>query len=105
VDAANNAWLLRRLAGAPEARRRAQYRCVLVLLRHRGALSEVFEGACAGTITTGPRGDGGFGYDPYFLSDDLGLTFGEAGAAEKDRVSHRGRAWRALLDALATRPL
>jgi XTP/dITP diphosphohydrolase len=100
IDAANNAELLRRLRGAPDARRRAQYRCVLVLLREPGAVPEVFEGVCAGRILEAPRGDGGFGYDPLFLSDDLGRTFGEATAAEKDAVSHRGRALRALADAL-----
>ena len=105
VDAANNAYLLRRLAGATDARRRARYRCVLVLLRHRHALPETFEGNATGVITTEPRGDGGFGYDPYFLSDDLGRTFGEASAEEKDGVSHRGRACRALLAALAAHPL
>jgi XTP/dITP diphosphohydrolase len=97
IDAANNAELLRRLAGAPPERRRAQYRCVLVLLRAPGARPEVFEGSCAGTILDAPRGDGGFGYDPYFLSDDLGVTFAEATAEEKDAVSHRGRALQALL--------
>lgn len=100
IDAANNAELLRRLRGAPDARRRARYRCVLVLLREPGAVPEVFEGVCAGRILEAPRGHGGFGYDPLFLSDDLGRTFGEATAAEKDAVSHRGRALRALADAL-----
>lgn len=97
VDAANNAELLRRLAGAPAERRRARYRCVLVLLRAQGARPEVFEGSCTGTILEEPRGSGGFGYDPYFLSDDLGITFGEATDAAKDEVSHRGRALAALL--------
>lgn len=105
ADAANNEFLLSRLAGAAEARRRARYRCALVLLRSRNALPETFEGACTGVITTGPRGEGGFGYDPLFLSDDLEKTFGEATDEEKDRVSHRGRAFGALLDALAAHPL
>jgi len=100
IDAANNAELRRRLRGASDERRRARYRCVLVLLREPGAVPEVFEGVCAGRILETPRGDGGFGYDPLFLSDDLGRTFGEATAAEKDAVSHRGRALRALADAL-----
>jgi XTP/dITP diphosphohydrolase len=100
VDAANNAELLRRLAGAPENRRRARYRCVLVLLREADAVPEVFEGICTGRILEEPRGRGGFGYDPLFLSDDLDRTFGEATAEEKDAVSHRGRALRALAAAL-----
>jgi len=100
VDAANNAELLRRLGGAPENRRRARYRCVLVLLRQADAVPEVFEGTCTGRILEEPRGSGGFGYDPLFLSDDLGRTFGEATPDEKDAVSHRGRALQALADAL-----
>ncbi|HET6577187.1 MAG TPA: non-canonical purine NTP pyrophosphatase [Gemmatimonadales bacterium] len=100
VDAANNAELLRRLHGAAEARRRARYRCVLVLLRDAGAVPEVFEGLCTGRILEAPKGTNGFGYDPLFFSDELGRTFGEAGADEKDAVSHRGRALRALADAL-----
>jgi XTP/dITP diphosphohydrolase len=100
VDAANNAELLRRLAGAPEARRRARYRCVLVLLRAPGAIPEVFEGSCGGRILESPSGSGGFGYDPLFWSDDLAKSFGEATAEEEDQVSHRGRALRSLAAAL-----
>jgi XTP/dITP diphosphohydrolase len=100
VEAANNAELLRRLRGAPASRRRAQYRCALVLVRAPGAVPEVFEGRCTGEILEAPRGAGGFGYDPFFLSDDLGKTFGDATSEEKDRVSHRGRALEALIGAL-----
>jgi XTP/dITP diphosphohydrolase len=101
VDAANNAELVRRLAGATGARRSARYRCVLVYLAGPGAIPETFEGTCAGRILEAPRGEGGFGYDPYFFSEELGKTFGEATAEEKDAVSHRGRALRALVEALA----
>jgi XTP/dITP diphosphohydrolase len=100
VDAANNRELLRRLAGATGNRRRAQYRAVLAYLPRPEAPVEILEGRCAGTITTEPRGEGGFGYDPYFLSDDLEKTFGEASAEEKDRVSHRGRALEKLAERL-----
>jgi XTP/dITP diphosphohydrolase len=100
VDAANNAELLRRLRGAPELRRRGRYRCVLVLLRTADAFPEVFEGSCPGRILEEPRGSGGFGYDPLFLSDDLGKTFGEATVEEKDGISHRGRAMAALIEKL-----
>jgi XTP/dITP diphosphohydrolase len=102
VDAANNVELLRRLAGAPEPRRRARYRCVVVLLRAPGAVPEVFEGSCAGRILETPAGGSGFGYDPLFRSDELEKSFGEATPEEKDRVSHRGRALRALAAALAS---
>jgi XTP/dITP diphosphohydrolase len=97
VDQANNAELLRRLAGAPESRRRARYRCVLVLLRSASATPEVFEGVVGGRILEQPRGTGGFGYDPLFLCDDLDKTFGEADGEEKDRVSHRGQALEKLV--------
>lgn len=96
VDAANNAELLRRLAGAPERRRVARYRCVLAFLRTPDAKPAVCHGDCTGRILEAPRGSGGFGYDPVFFSEELGKTFGEATAEEKDRVSHRGRALRAL---------
>jgi XTP/dITP diphosphohydrolase len=104
VDAANNAELVRRLAGAPPERRRARYRCVLVLLRGPGAVPASFEGSCAGRILEHPVGTGGFGYDPYFFSDELQKSFGEATPEEKDRVSHRGRALLSLAAALEQRP-
>lgn len=94
VDAANNAELLRRLQGAPPARRGARYRCVLVYLPAPGSLPEVFEGSCSGHILEAPRGREGFGYDPIFFSDELGRSFGEVEPAQKDEVSHRGRALR-----------
>lgn len=97
LDAANNAELLRRLLGAPASRRRAQYRCVLAYLPSANSVPEFFQGICAGTILESPRGNAGFGYDPLFLSDELGLTFGEAAASEKDGVSHRGRAFQQLI--------
>lgn len=100
VDAANNAELLRRLAGLPEAQRVARYRCVLVFLRAAGAVPLVCYGDCTGRILAEPQGSGGFGYDPLFFSDELGKTFGDASAEEKDAVSHRGRALRAFLQAL-----
>lgn len=100
VDAANNAELLRRLQGATESRRLARYRCVLVYLPQPAAAPQVFEGACRGRILEQPKGRGGFGYDPLFFSDDLGCTFGEATPEQKDGVSHRGRALRALAEVL-----
>jgi XTP/dITP diphosphohydrolase len=100
VDAANNAELLRRLAGLADAQRVARYRCVLIFLRSSGAVPLVCYGDCTGRILEAPKGSGGFGYDPLFFSDELGKTFGEALAEEKDVVSHRGRALRAFLQAL-----
>ncbi len=100
-DAANNALLLRKLEGAPAERRRARYRSVIVFLENPGAIPQTFEGSCAGTILEVPKGRGGFGYDPIFLSDDLGKSFGEAAPDEKHAVSHRGRALRAFVTWLA----
>jgi XTP/dITP diphosphohydrolase len=78
--------------------RRARYVCVVTLARPgREAVSA--RGETAGVLVA-PSGSGGFGYDPAFLSDDLGITFGEASAAAKDGVSHRARALAALLVAL-----
>jgi XTP/dITP diphosphohydrolase len=103
IDAANNAELLRRLAGAPESRRLARYRCVLFYLPSYGAVPTICQGDCTGRILDAPRGTNGFGYDPYFFSDELGKTFGEATDEEKDRLSHRGRALRALAQTLKVR--
>ncbi|HEX7337711.1 MAG TPA: non-canonical purine NTP pyrophosphatase [Gemmatimonadales bacterium] len=100
VDDANNAELTRRLAGVAESKRLARYRCVVVFLRTASAVPTICQGDCTGRILEAPRGTGGFGYDPYFFSDELGKTFGEATAEEKDAVSHRGRALRALGHAL-----
>jgi XTP/dITP diphosphohydrolase len=61
----------------------------------------VVEGVTTGRILVAPSGAGGFGYDPLFWSDDLGMSFGEASADGKGRVSHRGRAVRALIEALS----
>jgi XTP/dITP diphosphohydrolase len=101
VDAANNAELIRRLAGAPEAGRAARYRCVIVFLKSAGEVPTVCQGDCTGRILEAPRGTEGFGYDPLFFSYELGKSFGEATAEEKDAVSHRGRALRAFAHSLA----
>jgi XTP/dITP diphosphohydrolase len=102
-DAANNAELLRRLAGAPEDRRRARYRCVVCFLDRPDGLPHVFEGECLGRILPAPEGTGGFGYDPLFHSEELGRSFGVATPEEKAGVSHRGRAIRAFAEWLESR--
>ena len=101
IDQANNAELLRRLAGAPARKRAARYRCVLVYFARPGANPTVSQGDCSGRILESPRGSGGFGYDPLFFSEELGKTFGEVTPEEKDAVSHRGRALRALARSLS----
>jgi XTP/dITP diphosphohydrolase len=96
-DAANNAELLRRLAELPEADRGARFVCVLAYAPP-GEATRVFRGETRGRILSAPRGADGFGYDPLFLSEDLGITFAEAPAERKHAVSHRGRALESFLD-------
>lgn len=94
-DEANNQLLLERLAGVTWAERGAHYACVLALATpEKQVLTTV--GTVSGRITEEPRGTGGFGYDPLFHLDDLGLTFGEVDALVKNRRSHRARALNAL---------
>jgi len=101
--ARNNALLLERLTGVPEAQRAARYRCVVAYLETPSVVPEIVEAACEGFILSAPRGAGGFGYDPLFFSSDLRMSFGEAPPAAKHRVSHRGRALRALIEVLLRR--
>jgi XTP/dITP diphosphohydrolase len=103
IVAANNALLLDKLAGVPEERRVARYRCVVAFLESPLAKPQLVEATCDGRILTAPRGTAGFGYDPLFFSVDLDMTFGEAPLAAKQRVSHRGRAIRALIEVLLRR--
>ena len=74
---------------------RATARCCL-LFRNQGK-SIVAEGTTSGRLVLPPRGDKGFGWDPVFVPDGETLTYAELPAGEKDRLSHRGRAWRQLL--------
>jgi XTP/dITP diphosphohydrolase len=105
LDAANNALLLEKLAGVPDEKRTARYRCVVAYLESANSPPELVEATCEGRILTAPRGTEGFGYDPLFFSDELQQTFAEASAAAKHRVSHRGRAFRALIEVLLRRHL
>jgi XTP/dITP diphosphohydrolase len=93
--AENNKLLLERLGGVPRGRRGARFRTAVALKVPDGPLF-LAEGMTEGEITGRPRGSGGFGYDPVFLSRDLGRTFAEVSRDEKARVSHRSRALRAL---------
>jgi XTP/dITP diphosphohydrolase len=100
TDAENLAELLRQApAGSPLA-----YVCALAFVEPGGA-EHVVVGRCTGTLAAHPRGDGGFGYDPAFVPDDLGdgRTMAELAPQEKDAISHRGRAARELLAWLAAR--
>ena len=97
--AANNALLLERLRGVPPERRGARFVCAMAF-KAPGAEPRVFVGETRGRILEAPRGAEGFGYDPLFLSDDLQCSFAEADIAAKNRVSHRGRALRQLIEYL-----
>jgi XTP/dITP diphosphohydrolase len=92
----NNRKLLAALAGVPAAVRRARFRCVVALAVPGEPVRSV-EGRTDGVILETPRGDGGFGYDPVFLPDGHERTYAEMDAAEKNAVSHRGKAVRAAV--------
>lgn len=92
-DRDNNALLLQELAGQPESRRGARYRCAMAFVRHADDPAPVIaEAAWEGRIGFTPRGTGGFGFDPLFIVDGDGRTVAEMPAGEKNRVSHRGQA-------------
>ncbi len=97
-DEANNQLLLKELADKP-APHRAHYGAAVALCRP-GREPIIVYGRCEGEIIGEYRGEGGFGYDPLFLSDDLGVTFAEADPAAKNGVSHRARAIQKLIAAL-----
>ena len=97
TDADNNVKLLGLLSAVPAAKRTARFVCELVLARG-GELRAQFRGVAEGLILSEPRGEGGFGYDPLFLDPETGKTFAELLPEEKLARSHRGRAFRALLD-------
>jgi XTP/dITP diphosphohydrolase len=95
-DDANNRKLRREMENVPPGERAARYRCVAVLAFPDGR-EMTGEGSCEGEIAREPRGSGGFGYDPVFLLPD-GRMMAELSSAEKDAISHRGRALRQLRD-------
>jgi XTP/dITP diphosphohydrolase len=100
-DADNNAKLIAALRGLPPEARRARYRCALVYVNGPSDLAPLCaEGVWEGCILESPRGSGGFGYDPYFWIPELAVTAAELDPEQKNRLSHRGRALRALRDAL-----
>jgi len=102
TDVRNNAALVARLAGVED--RSAHYVCVLVAVRDpQDPEPIVAEGRWYGRIVEQPRGLNGFGYDPHFWLDELGLTAAELTAERKNALSHRGKAMRRLRGELAAR--
>jgi XTP/dITP diphosphohydrolase len=99
LDAANNAALLAQLRRMHALPATASFVCAAACVDREHAV--VRTGTTAGVIVPQPRGFSGFGYDPHFVSQELQQTFGEASDEDKERIGHRGRAFRALLGALA----
>ncbi len=104
TDEQRVALLMDRLATVPSAARTARFRCALALQEPGGRLWQA-DGTVEGVITTEPRGENGFGYDPIFLLPELGRTAAELTEEEKNRLSHRARALAALLALLQKEPL
>lgn len=94
--------LLKLLESVPKEKRTARFRCAMAV-----AFSEqevlIAEGVLEGMITTEPHGEGGFGYDPVFFLPELGKTLAELSVDEKNTISHRARAFKALLPELLRR--
>jgi XTP/dITP diphosphohydrolase len=103
-DASNNAKLLEALRDVPAAARAARFRCVAAFVDGASGVEITRAGACEGEILTEPRGLGGFGYDPLFLLPQLGRTMAELPIEQKNQLSHRAAAFRALAFALRARP-
>ena len=96
-DELNNARVLRELRGIPSAKRTGRFVCVLAAARD-GETIATFRGEAEGIILDAPRGSNGFGYDPLFYFPPIDKTFAELSAEEKARYSHRGAAFRQLLE-------
>jgi len=105
TDEDNNTKLLSELEGLPPDKRTARYQCILVLVED-GEVVEHTEGTFEGRVADAPRGDGGFGYDPIFeplTEKPGGRTVGQMTADEKNKVSHRAIAARAMRELLIAR--
>lgn len=98
IDDRNNALVLERMHDVPDTERTARFVCVLALSRDGKTLA-TFHGRAEGILLHELRGDGGFGYDPMFYFPAIGKTFAELPAEEKSKHSHRGEAFRKLLEA------
>jgi XTP/dITP diphosphohydrolase len=101
TDDARNRLLLQQLRGVPLEGREAHFTSAVALARGNTILFQVEE-SVEGRIAEEPRGTNGFGYDPLFFYPSLGKTFGELSGADKDRVSHRGKAFHRLRQFLAS---
>lgn len=103
-DSANNALLLRQLSDVRDPHRTAKFVCVVALVTADGE-EIVVRGEMPGRLLTEEHGEGGFGYDPLFVPDGFEVTSAELSPEEKDAISHRGRALRALVAEVSARGL
>lgn len=102
-DEQNNRKLLTMLDGVPLAQRTARFQCLMVYLRHPEDPTPIIcQGTWEGSILTAPLGDNGFGYDPLFWVPETNCSSAQLAPADKNRLSHRGKALRQLLAALTT---
>jgi len=99
-DEANLRLLLAQLADVPAGKREARFVCVAALVLPAGG-EHLAEGEVRGQLTRSPRGSNGFGYDPIFVPDGFEITTAQMSADEKDKISHRGKALRALAPVIA----
>ena len=99
-DEENLRALIQAIRGVPASGRSARYRCVAALAWPDGGFEHV-EGTCEGALRTTPAGGGGFGYDPIFVPVGRDVTMAELTDPQKDRISHRGRAFRGLRELLS----
>jgi len=102
-DKENNEKLLKLLEGIPFEKRKARFRCVMVLYDPFEHMEEWVEGSVEGFILDHPRGEWGFGYDPLFFIPELGKTLAELPLEVKNSISHRGRALMAIKEVLKKR--
>ncbi len=103
-DRRNLQKLLDALSRIPDAPRTARFQCIMVYMRHAADPAPLIcQGTWEGRILHQPRGTGGFGYDPVFLVPELGRSAAELEAGVKNRLSHRGKALRCMLEALQRR--
>ena len=101
TDEKNNAKLMADLAGVPDEKRGAGYLCSVALSNPHGEIRIACEGTCRGRILHEANGEGGFGYDPYFLIPEYHLTFGQLSSVVKHRLSHRARAFATFIPLLS----
>ena len=100
TDEDNNKKLMQELSGVSADKRSARYQCYCALVDGDKQI-DIVHGSCEGFITEDPRGNNGFGYDPYFLIEEYGKTFGELDPSIKAKISHRAQALKLVKELLS----